>query len=93
MIERKAAWGADLFQRSSSCVEGRHGPLSLRPHHLHQLSPRRLKVLTIIPNDLIRRSDSITATERFFRVEPQDLFEYVRDRLGVPARPVAPRPI
>jgi uncharacterized protein DUF6399 len=90
-IEREAAWGADLFPRSSSCVEGRHGPLSLRHHHPHQLSPRRLEVLTIIPNYLIRRSDGTTAAERCFGAEPQDLFEYVLDRLDVPARPAALR--
>ena len=92
VIEREAAWCADLFQRSSSCVEGRNGQLSLRHHHLHQLSPRKLKVLTILHNYLIRRPDGTTAAERFFGAKPQDLFEYVLDRLDVPARPAAPRP-
>src|SRR5512142_2769781 len=82
---------ADLFQRSSSCVEGRNGQLSLRHHHLHQLSPRKLKVLTILHNYLIRRPDGTTAAERFFGAKPQDLFEDVLDRLDVPARPAAPR--
>jgi hypothetical protein len=91
VIEREAAWCADLFQRSSSCVEGRNGQLSLRHHHLHQLSPRKLKVLTIIHNYLIRRPDGTTAAERFFGAKPQDLFEYVLDRLDVPARPAVPR--
>jgi len=80
-----------LFQRSSSCVEGRHGPLSLRHHHLHQLRPHKLKVLTILHNYLIRRPDGTTAAERFFGAQPADLFEYVLDRLDVPARPAAPR--
>ena len=92
VIEREASWCADLFQRSSSCVEGRNGQLALRHHHLHQLSPRKLKVLTILHNYLIRRPDGTTAAGRFFGVEPQDLFEYVLDRLDVPARPAAPRP-
>jgi hypothetical protein len=92
VIEREASRCADLFQRSSSCVEGRNGQLALRHHHLHQLSPRKLKVLTILHNYLIRRPDGTTAAGRFFGVEPQDLFEYVLDRLDVPARPAAPRP-
>jgi hypothetical protein len=90
-LEREAAGCAELFQRSSSCVEGRNGQLSLRHHHLHRLSPSRLKVLTILHNYLIRRPDGTTAAERFFGAKPQDLFEYVLDRLDVPARPAAPR--
>jgi hypothetical protein len=90
-LEREAVWCAELFQRSSSCVEGRNGQLALRHHHLHQLRPRKLKVLTILHNYLIRRPDGTTAAERFFGAKPQDLFEYVLDRLDVPARPAAPR--
>jgi hypothetical protein len=90
-LEREAAWCADLFQRSSSCVEGRNGQLALRHHHLHQLRPGKLKVLTILHNYLIRRPDGTTAAERFFGSRPRDLFEYVLDRLDVPARPAAPR--
>jgi hypothetical protein len=90
-LECEAVWCAALFQRSSSCVEGRNGQLALRHHHLHQLRPRKLKVLTILHNSLIRRPDGTTAAERFFGTKPQDLFEYVLDRLDVPARPAAPR--
>ncbi len=90
-LEREAVWCAESFQRSSSCVEGRNGQLALRHHHLHQLRPRKLKVLTILHNDLIRRPAGSTAAERFFGTKPQDLLEYVLDRLDVPARPAAPR--
>ena len=90
-LEREAARCAELFQRSSSCVEGRNGQLSLRHHYLHQLRPRKLKVLTILHNYLIRRPDGTTAAERFFGAKPGDLFEYVLDRLDVPARPAAAR--
>jgi hypothetical protein len=90
-LEREAAWCAELFQRSSSCVEGRNGQLSLRHHHLHQLRPSKLKVLTTLHNYLIRRPDGTTAAERFFGAKPGDLFEYVLDRLDVPARPAAAR--
>jgi Family of unknown function (DUF6399) len=90
-LEREAVWCAALFQRSSSCVEGRNGQLALRHHHLHQLRPCTLKVLTILHNYLIRRPDSTTAAERFFGTKPDDPLEYVLDRLDVPARPAAPR--
>jgi hypothetical protein len=40
-IERVATECADLFQRSSSCVEGRNGQLALWHHHLHTIRPRR----------------------------------------------------
>ncbi|HEX9005571.1 MAG TPA: DUF6399 domain-containing protein [Blastocatellia bacterium] len=36
MVERVAQECADLFQRSSSCVEGRNGQLALRHHSLHR---------------------------------------------------------
>ena len=45
-----AANCANVFQRSSSCVEGRNGYLSLRHHGLHHLSDRKLAVLTVIHN-------------------------------------------
>ena len=41
---------AQFFQRSSSCVEGRNGYLSLRHHGLHHLSNRKLNALTVIHN-------------------------------------------
>src|SRR5262249_2583317 len=41
-IENLAKECAQLFQRSSSCVEGRNGQLSLRHHSLHRLSNRKL---------------------------------------------------
>jgi Family of unknown function (DUF6399) len=91
-LEREAAWCAALFQRSSSCVEGRNGQLSLHHHHLHQLRPRKLKVLTILHHYLIHRPDGTSAAERFFGSKPGDLFAYVLDRLDVPARPAATRP-
>ena len=49
-IEMVAKNCAQLFQRSSSCVEGRNGHLSLWHHGLHKLSTRKLKVLTTLHN-------------------------------------------
>lgn len=63
---------ADLFQRSSSCVEGRNGHLALRHHCLHRLRTRKLKALTVVHNYFIRRPDGTTPAERFFGAKPKE---------------------
>lgn len=78
---------AQVFQRSSSCVEGRNGQLALGHHHLHRISDRKLRVLTILHNYFIRRPDGTTAAERFFGAPPADLFQTLCDRMPLPARP------
>jgi len=82
---------AQLFQRSSSCVEGRNGYLSLRHHSLHKLSTRKLTVLTVLHNYYIQRSDRTTAAERFFEQKPRDLFGYLLSCTPYPARPAMKR--
>ncbi len=82
---------ATLFQRSSSCVEGRNGYLALRHHSSHQLSNRKLCTLTIIHNFFIRRADGTTAAERFFEQKQKNLFQYLLDHLALPARPAKSR--
>ncbi len=78
---------AQLFQRSSSCVEGRNGHLSLFHHGQHRLSQRKLKALTTVHNYFKQRPDGTTAAERFFEQEHEDLFEWLLRRLPVPPRP------
>jgi hypothetical protein len=90
-VERVAEQAADLFQRSSSCVEGRNGQLALRHHSLHRLSNGKLGALTVVHNYYLTRSDGTTAAERFFGAKPRDLFGWLADRLDVPARPAAKR--
>jgi hypothetical protein len=90
-LEQKAQTCADLFQRSSSCVEGRNGHLSLKHHALHQLSSRKLQALTVLHNYSARRADGTTAAERFYGTAPRDVFAELLDRLSVPARPRARR--
>lgn len=90
-LEQKAQTCADLFQRSSSCVEGRNGHLSLKHHALHQLSSRKLQALTVLHNYSARRADGTTAAERFYGTAPCDLFAWLLNRLSVPARPRARR--
>jgi hypothetical protein len=90
-LESRARQCADLFQRSSSCVEGRNGQLSLRHHALHHLHARKLQALTVLHNYAVQRADGSTAASRFYGVEPQDLFDWLLRRLSLPARPRAAR--
>jgi len=86
-MEATAQRCAELFQRSSSCVEGRNGYLSLRHHGLHKLGNRKLSVLTTLHNYYITRPDGTTAAERFFGKKPRDLFEILLKKLRYPPRP------
>ena len=72
---------AGLFQRSSSCVEGRNGRLSLQHHGQSRVSERRLKALTVIHNYLVKRADGTTAAERFFGQKHKDVFSWLLERL------------
>jgi hypothetical protein len=91
VIERVAEECAQLFQRSSSCVEGRNGQLALRHHSWHRISDRKLKALTTVHNYFVKRSDGSTAAERFFNAKPRDLFEWVLERVDLPGRPAQKR--
>jgi Family of unknown function (DUF6399) len=67
-LKAHAATLAEVFQRSSSNVEGRNGYLSLRNHQPRGLDhPRKQACLTAVHNFLLTRSDGTTAAERFFR--------------------------
>lgn len=90
-IDRVVQRCADLFQRSSSCVEGRNGQLSLRHHSLHNISAERLEALTVVHNYVIRRPDGSTAAARFFGAQHANLFESLLDHVALPARPAARR--
>lgn len=78
---------AERFQRSSSCVEGRNGMLSLNYHRFHRLNSRSLQVLTIVQNFDARRSDGTTAAERFFEAKHENLFESLVANVRIPGRP------
>ncbi|MBK5941488.1 DUF6399 domain-containing protein [Halochromatium roseum] len=91
-LEQVAGDCADLFQRSSSCVEGRNGVLALYQHGHHRLSPRKQQVLTALHNFSITRPDGTTAAERFFAQPHPSLFEQVLERMPWPARPARRRP-
>lgn len=87
VVKKVAAEGVSRFVRSSSCVEGRNGQLSLHHHGSHTLSPGRLKALTVLHNYFIERPDGSTAAERFFGQKPADLFEWLLQRFPDPPRP------
>jgi hypothetical protein len=90
-IKDTALQCAQLFQRSSSCVEGRNGYLSLRHHSSHRLSKQKLGALTVIHNFFIKRPNETTAAERFFEAKHNDLFKYLLDNLDISARPAKTR--
>ena len=91
-IEEVSQGCADLFQRSSSCVEGRNGHLSLYHHGCHRLSDRKLAALTAIHNFHILRPDGTTAAERFFGRAHPPLFEQVLAHVSFPPPPRQRRP-
>lgn len=90
-IEQVAQECAQLFQRSSSCVEGRNGQLALRHHSLHRLRDQKLAALTTVHNYFMRRSDGTTAAERFFGAKPGNLFDWVLERVDLPGWPAQKR--
>ena len=91
VVKRVCAEGVSRFVRSSSCVEGRNGQLSLHHHGCHALSPGKLKALTVIHNYFIERADGSTAAERFFGRKPTNLFTWLLQRFPDPPRPAKQR--
>ena len=90
-LEMAAKECIGFFQRSSSCVEGRNGQLSLRHHNQHRIGPRKLQALTVVHNFFIERQDGTTAAERFFENKPRDLFNHLLERIDLPVRPAKRR--
>lgn len=82
---------AGLFGRSSSCVEGRNGRLSLLHHGHSRISPRRLKAMTAIHNYVVKRDDGTTAAERFFGQKVPDAFSWLLQRMPDLPRPAQKR--
>ena len=90
-IERVATECAHLFQRSSSCVEGRNGQLALWHHHLHTIRPRRLRALTVVHYYFGKRPDGFTPAQHFFGAQHENLFAWLLVRTRLPARPAGKR--
>jgi hypothetical protein len=86
-----AARLAEVFQRSSSNVEGRNGYLSLRNHQLRGLDHSRKRAcLTAIHNFFLTRSDGTTAAERFFGQKPRSMFPVILASVEIPPAPLSP---
>jgi len=86
-LEAAAFELADLFQRASSCVEGRNGRLSQWEHAQRKLTPKKLDGLTVVQNYFAQRQDKTTAAERFFGTRPRDIFMWLLDQMPAPSRP------
>src|SRR2546427_1352001 len=82
---------AEVFQRSSSNVEGRNGYLSLRHHQLRGLDhPRKREWLTAVHNFVLTRPDGTTAAERFFGQKPRSMFAALLASVALPPAPLSP---
>ena len=82
---------AAVFQRSSSCVEGRNGQLSLMHHSRRAINAQRLSSLTVVHNYFVRRPNNTTAAERFFEQKHDNLFLWLLDRIDCPPLPAQKR--
>jgi hypothetical protein len=90
-LHQKAKTLAEVFQRSSSNVEGRNGYLSLRNHQLRGLDlPRKRECLTAIHNFFLTRADGTTAAERFFGQKPRSMFAAILASVELPPPPLSP---
>jgi hypothetical protein len=91
-FQKQAGKLAEIFQRSSSNVEGRNGYLSLRNHQLRGLDlPRKRACLTTIHNFFLTRPDGTTAAERFFGQKPRSLFAAILNSVELPPAPRSPQ--
>jgi hypothetical protein len=90
-LKGQAARLAEVFQRSSSTVEGRNGYLSLRNHQLRGLDhPRKRTCLTAVHNFFLTRADGTTAAERFFEQKPRCMFAAILASVEIPPAPLSP---
>jgi hypothetical protein len=92
-LKKVAIACSQIFQRSSSNVEGRNGQLSLHHHIYKNMSTRKLAASTVIHNYFIQRQDGTTAAERFFGKAPESLFRYLLSVTDYPASPAKPRSV
>jgi hypothetical protein len=90
-LQQQAQELAEVFQRSSSHVEGRNGYLSLRNHQLRGLDrPRKRDCLTAVHNFFLTRTDGTTAAERFFGRKPRSMFAAILASVDLPPAPLSP---
>ena len=90
VLEEWKAWAtqrAQVFQRTSSAVEGRNGYLSQMQHNHRGLPKHRYKVWTILHNFDCRAAEGTTPASRFFRQSFPDLFETVLSHINALPQP------
>ena len=78
VLDEWKAWATQrtqVFQRTSSAVEGRNGSLSHMQHNHRGLPTRRYKVRTVLHNFDCRAADGTTPASRFFRRAFPEFFE------------------
>jgi hypothetical protein len=73
---------SDIFQRSSSCAEGRNGMLAQKFHSSRGFSAHQIEKFTYWANFVARRADQSTAAERFFRIPQRDICRLTHERLN-----------
>jgi hypothetical protein len=90
-LKQEASKLAEVFQRSSANVEGRHGYLSLRNHQLRGLDhPRKRACLTAMHHFFLTRPDGTTAAERCFGQKPRSIFAAILGSVDIPPAPLSP---
>ncbi len=90
-LKSKAKTLAEVFQRSSSNVEGRNGYPTLRNHQLRGLDhPRKRACLTAMHNFFLTRPDGMTAAERFCGQKPRSLYAAMLGTVEIPSAPLSP---
>jgi hypothetical protein len=90
-LPQQAKTFAEVFQRSSSNVEGRNGYLSLRNHQLRGLAlPRKRECLTAMHNFFLTRPDGTTAAERFFGQKLRSMFAAILASVELSPAPLSP---
>ncbi|MCP4422532.1 MAG: hypothetical protein GY805_38470 [Chloroflexi bacterium] len=81
----------NLFQPSSSCVEGRNRQLALRHHALYRISDQKLNALKIVHNFHLQRVDGTTAAKRFFEKTPKRISSHLLNKVNLPGFPAKKR--
>ncbi|MES2615958.1 MAG: DUF6399 domain-containing protein [Bdellovibrionota bacterium] len=76
-VLKSAKDAANMYQRSSSVVEGRNSSLSLKNHSMKKLTSKKLSILTTIQNYYVKDNDGKTAAERFFNKSHSSLSKYL----------------
>jgi Family of unknown function (DUF6399) len=90
-LKAEAATLAEVWQRSSSHVEGRNGYLSLSNHQLRGLDhPSKRACLTALHHFFLTRPDGTTAAARFFGQKPRPMFAAILAGVAIPPAPLRP---